>query len=106
MIRGWQWNNNGDCSGEVEPIVEESHLAPNIPMVKIVESVLSEMKTPVSYLNVTRLTAYRKDGHPASFRPRSKKNKEKSKNDCSHWCLPGVPDAWNELLFAMLLFPS
>lgn len=110
LIRGRQWNSNGDCGGEVEPIVEESHLAANIPMVKIVESVISEMKTPVSYLNVTRLTAYRKDGHPASFRPRtakSKKNKkEKIKNDCSHWCLPGVPDAWNELLLAMLVIPS
>ncbi|RWV91505.1 hypothetical protein GW17_00046207 [Ensete ventricosum] len=23
--------------------------------------------------------------------------------DCSHWCLPGVPDAWNELVFSHLL---
>ncbi|KAG6505065.1 hypothetical protein ZIOFF_037413 [Zingiber officinale] len=23
--------------------------------------------------------------------------------DCSHWCLPGLPDTWNELLFASLL---
>ncbi|KAL5982566.1 hypothetical protein ACLOJK_016640 [Asimina triloba] len=23
--------------------------------------------------------------------------------DCSHWCLPGVPDAWNELLYILFL---
>ncbi|PPD70897.1 hypothetical protein GOBAR_DD32223 [Gossypium barbadense] len=23
--------------------------------------------------------------------------------DCSHWCLPGVPDTWNELLYASLV---
>jgi hypothetical protein len=22
--------------------------------------------------------------------------------DCSHWCLPGVPDSWNELLYAQI----
>ncbi|KAK4439095.1 protein trichome birefringence-like 41 [Sesamum alatum] len=24
-------------------------------------------------------------------------------NDCSHWCLAGVPDTWNELLYAILI---
>jgi hypothetical protein len=23
--------------------------------------------------------------------------------DCSHWCLPGIPDSWNELLYSTLL---
>jgi len=23
-------------------------------------------------------------------------------DDCSHWCLAGVPDAWNEILYAVL----
>ncbi|KAM0902155.1 hypothetical protein ACQ4PT_019484 [Festuca glaucescens] len=23
--------------------------------------------------------------------------------DCSHWCLPGVPDTWNELLYALFM---
>jgi hypothetical protein len=22
---------------------------------------------------------------------------------CSHWCLPGVPDTWNELVYSFLL---
>ncbi|CAN6921912.1 unnamed protein product, partial [Brassica oleracea var. botrytis] len=23
--------------------------------------------------------------------------------DCSHWCLPGVPDTWNEILYTKFL---
>ncbi|KZV20739.1 protein trichome birefringence-like 36, partial [Dorcoceras hygrometricum] len=33
------------------------------------------------------------------------KNNDRLKDptsDCSHWCLPGVPDAWNEILSALL----
>ncbi|KAE8688474.1 hypothetical protein F3Y22_tig00110984pilonHSYRG00015 [Hibiscus syriacus] len=26
--------------------------------------------------------------------------------DCTHWCLPGLQDTWNELLFAKLLYPN
>jgi hypothetical protein len=26
----------------------------------------------------------------------------KKSQDCVHWCLPGVPDTWNELLYALL----
>ncbi|BAT96103.1 hypothetical protein VIGAN_08298600 [Vigna angularis var. angularis] len=41
------------------------------------------------------------DGHPSKFRePGTPPN---APQDCSHWCLPGVPDTWNELLYAQLL---
>lgn len=55
-------------------------------------------------LNITHMTGQRKDGHSSvyyigpgvgSTRPR--------RQDCSHWCLPGVPDVWNELLYALVL---
>lgn len=74
---------------------------------KVVERVLRKMKSPVTYMNITRLTDYRKDGHPSIYRMKYQseaelKSAEKSQ-DCSHWCLPGVPDTWNELLFASLL---
>lgn len=65
------------------------------------------MKTRVSYLNVTRMTDYRKDGHPSMYRKQNFSEEERRSplrfEDCSHWCLPGVPDAWNEMLYAELL---
>jgi hypothetical protein len=77
---------------------------------RAVESVLQEMKTPVTYMNISRLSDYRKDGHPSIFRRSMEYKTKKEQNaaaktsqDCVHWCLPGVPDTWNELLYALLL---
>lgn len=74
---------------------------------RILEQVLRQMKTPVIYLNTSTLTDYRKDGHPSVYRMRYNTEEERmaavTKQDCSYWCLPGVPDTWNELLCASLL---
>lgn len=74
---------------------------------RALEQVLGKMKTPVTYLNISRLTDYRKDGHPSIYRSIYDSEKELTEaehyQDCSHWCLPGVPDLWNELLYASLL---
>jgi hypothetical protein len=71
---------------------------------KIVEEVIQEMKNPVALLNVTSLTNFRKDGHPSIFGKNVTAGIKVSsrRQDCSHWCLPGVPDAWNELIYATL----
>ncbi|CAN1310589.1 Protein trichome birefringence-like 10 [Linum perenne] len=52
-------------------------------------------------LNITGMTARRKDGHSSVYG--SSPPKPLKKQDCSHWCLPGVPDSWNELLYALFL---
>ncbi|ERN09836.1 hypothetical protein AMTR_s00013p00052210, partial [Amborella trichopoda] len=50
------------------------------------------------------MTDYRKDGHPSVFRNpiTGSEQHENKAQDCSHSCLPAVPDAWNELLYATL----
>lgn len=104
---GGQWNSGGQCDNEIEPIKNRTYLRPYPPKMMVLEKVLKNMKTPVSYLNITSLTDYRKDGHPSIYRKRHNDEEEKIPQlqfqDCSHWCLPGVPDAWNELLYAELL---
>lgn len=72
---------------------------------KIVEETIRDMKVPVKLLNVTKLTNFRKDGHPSIYGKNFTAGKKVSKRreDCSHWCLPGVPDTWNELIYASLL---
>lgn len=77
-------------------------------MMDFIELVLKKMKTPVLYLDITKMTAFRVDAHPSLFR-RENMNEETKRymhthQDCSHWCLPGVPDLWNELLYAHLLY--
>ncbi|XP_021291190.1 protein trichome birefringence-like 4 [Herrania umbratica] len=102
-FRKGQWDAGGHCDGETEPIANEASLAPYPWMMNILESVIAGMKTPVFYLNITKMTAYRKDGHPSVYRTAEIPRNPSMFQDCSHWCLPGVPDSWNELLYATLL---
>ncbi|XP_012467965.1 protein trichome birefringence [Gossypium raimondii] len=107
---GGQWNSGGACDNETNPIKNEKYLTPYPSKMLVLELVLKGMKTHVTYLNITRLTDFRKDGHPSIYRkhPKQKLSEDERKEplkyqDCSHWCLPGVPDSWNELLYAELL---
>uniref|UniRef100_A0A453CDT8 Uncharacterized protein n=1 Tax=Aegilops tauschii subsp. strangulata TaxID=200361 RepID=A0A453CDT8_AEGTS len=107
-FKGGQWNSGGRCHRETEPIFSQTYLTEYPERMRILEKVMSRMKTPVIYLNISRLTDYRKDGHPSVYRVRYDTEEERmaavaTKQDCSHWCLPGVPDTWNELLYASLL---
>ena len=104
--RGGQWNSCGNCDGETRPITNETQLSPYPWMMRTLESVIAEMITPVLYLNITKMTDYRKDGHPSIFRQPEASRSNEMVQDCSHWCLPGVPDSWNELLYATLLTSS
>ncbi|XP_057507972.1 protein trichome birefringence-like 2 isoform X1 [Actinidia eriantha] len=106
-FRGGQWNSGGQCHKETEPIFNETYLANYPSKMRALEHVLQQMKTPVIYLNISRLTDYRKDGHPSIYRKEYKTREDQiaaeNSQDCSHWCLPGVPDTWNQLLYASLL---
>ncbi|KAI3815057.1 hypothetical protein L1987_14711 [Smallanthus sonchifolius] len=68
------------------------------------------VRVNVRILNITQLSEYRKDGHTSIYGERkgkllTKEQRLDPKNyaDCIHWCLPGVPDTWNEILYAVLL---
>lgn len=83
------------------PVLYHSH-------VKTVFDVLSEhlnrsQVMNLDLLNVTQMTLRRKDGHPSIYYLGPKRTASMRRQDCSHWCLPGVPDSWNEILFALLL---
>nr|CAB3447973.1 unnamed protein product [Digitaria exilis] len=104
---GGQWNSGGSCDKETEPITNEQYLTPYPTKMSILEEVLHGMKTPIVYLNITRMTDYRKEAHPSVYRKQKLTQEERKSpelyQDCSHWCLPGVPDSWNEILYAQIL---
>ncbi|KAJ1432849.1 PMR5 N-terminal domain [Sesbania bispinosa] len=104
---GGQWNSGGQCDSETVPIKNEKYLREYPPKMRVLEKVLKYMKTHVTYLNVTKMTDFRKDGHPSIYRKQNLSPEERRSplryQDCSHWCLPGVPDVWNEILYAELL---
>ncbi|KAF7836619.1 protein trichome birefringence-like 41 [Senna tora] len=99
---GNEWNGSGSesetCRGESRPIGGSRYPAALPKAAEIVKEVLSNMSKPVGLLDVTALSQLRKDGHPSVYGMYGERG-----NDCSHWCLAGVPDTWNQLLYALLL---
>ncbi|GJP32181.1 hypothetical protein CLOM_g16778 [Closterium sp. NIES-68] len=47
-------------------------------------------------VDVTTMSRFRVDAH-------LRRKSEHERMDCSHWCLPGVPDSWNQILISHLL---
>ena len=104
--KGKQW-----CYNETKLIMDESYKAifPK-SMVEIVERTISSMKKPVKYLNITKLSQYRRDAHPSVYTSKqgklltaTQRRQPWSYADCSHWCLPGLPDTWNRLVYASMV---
>ncbi|EOA20491.1 hypothetical protein CARUB_v10000803mg [Capsella rubella] len=104
-FRGGEWDSGGSCNGEVEPVKKGSILDSYPLKMKIVEEAIKKIHIPVILLNVTKLTNFRKDGHPSIYGKTNTEGKKVStrRQDCSHWCLPGVPDVWNHLIYVSLL---
>lgn len=80
----------------------------DLPTMQMVDSVLGRLNSKVTLVNVTQLSEYRKDGHPSIYRKfwetfsSEQLANPASYSDCMHWCLPGVQDVWNELVFNLL----
>lgn len=99
-INGKEWGEAKakSCIGQTKPVEGRKYPGPGIDGEAIIRRVLNEMKNPAYLLDISVLTQLRKDGHPSIYAGRGK-----SLNDCSHWCLPGAPDTWNQLFYAALI---
>ncbi|KAK9077443.1 hypothetical protein SSX86_005780 [Deinandra increscens subsp. villosa] len=94
--RGLDWNEPGtrNCKGQTLPIRGLHYPGKRYPGEEVVKDVLSKMKNHVYLLDITLLTQLRKDAHPSKYGDEGM--------DCSHWCLAGVPDTWNQILYNIL----
>ncbi|KAJ8629899.1 hypothetical protein MRB53_023222 [Persea americana] len=54
--------------------------------------------TGVRLLDITALSQLREEGHISLYSLKASDGVQ----DCLHWCLPGIPDTWNEILYAQL----
>ncbi|KAM2527472.1 hypothetical protein TB1_024722 [Malus domestica] len=102
------------CYNETQPIEDDSYET-TFPgkIIKVIERTMQRMKTPVTYLNITKLSQHRRDAHPAVYATKEWKQllalqnrKPETYADCSHWCLPGLPDTWNRLLYVSLVLDT
>lgn len=94
---GNDWSSGSkSCYGEQQPLEGSKYPAGLPPAVDVVKKTLSSMQKPVVLLDITTLSQLRKDAHPSTY------GGLHTGNDCSHWCLAGLPDVWNQLLYATL----
>lgn len=107
-FRGGTWKTGGHCHLEAQPAVStagfhDPHLqSSNNVISKVLEPLFHD--TNVQLINVTYLSQLRKDGHSSLYYLGNGSGPASiHRQDCSHWCLPGVPDTWNELLSASLI---
>ncbi|CAA3003264.1 trichome birefringence-like 34 [Olea europaea subsp. europaea] len=110
----WGMDTGQNCYNETKPILNEGYWgsATDREMMQIAESTIHELETrglKVEYLNITQLSDYRKDAHPSIYRrfwvplTKEQKGNPRSYSDCVHWCLPGVPDVWNIILYTYIM---
>ncbi|XAR60745.1 hypothetical protein NMG60_11034232 [Bertholletia excelsa] len=97
------------CYGETVPMTGTTSYPGAYPeQMRVVEAVMTNMTFPAHLLDITLLSAMRKDAHPSIYSgdlsPEQRANPDRSA-DCSHWCLPGLPDTWNQLFYTSLFFP-
>ncbi|GAB4824543.1 Protein pmr5 [Ancistrocladus abbreviatus] len=101
-----------NCFGETQPTSgmaypADRYPAANADQMRVIDAVLRDMNNPAYLLDITMLSALRKDGHPSIYSgdlsPVQRANPVHS-SDCSHWCLPGLPDTWNQLFYTALFF--
>ncbi|CAA0827488.1 Protein trichome birefringence-like 3 [Striga hermonthica] len=113
--RSADWGNEKGikCFNETKPITKKWHwgTGSDKTMMKVVEGVVSRMKVVVTLLNITQLSEYRIDAHSSIYTEMggnllTDEQKEDPLHyaDCIHWCLPGVPDTWNRIFYAHLLY--
>lgn len=98
-ISGSDWGDPSakNCEGQTRPFTGPNYPGGAHKAQLVVEKVLRSISKPVFLLDITTLSQLRKDGHPSVYGHGGHNDM-----DCTHWCLPGVPDTWNQLLYAAL----
>ncbi|XP_009590414.1 protein trichome birefringence-like 34 [Nicotiana tomentosiformis] len=110
----WGMGNDQNCYNETEPISRKQYWGSenDVKMMEIAEKAVNGLQkrgVDIQYLNITQLSDYRKDAHPSIYKrnwvalTKEQLLNPRSYADCVHWCLPGVPDVWNQILYANIV---
>uniref|UniRef100_A0A1J3GU46 Protein trichome birefringence-like 16 n=1 Tax=Noccaea caerulescens TaxID=107243 RepID=A0A1J3GU46_NOCCA len=92
---GGEWNTGGSCNNTTPMSIGKEVLQEESSDFSAGHAVKG---TGVKLLDITALSHIRDEGHISRFSISASPGVQ----DCLHWCLPGVPDTWNEILFAMI----
>jgi hypothetical protein len=89
------WDTGGRCDN-TNPLAKGSGIRLNHS--EDTEAEGAVRGTRIRLLDVTALSRLRDEGHISRYSIKATPGVQ----DCLHWCLPGVPDTWNEILAAQL----
>ncbi|KAJ7979227.1 Protein trichome birefringence-like [Quillaja saponaria] len=92
---GGDWNTGGSCDNTT-PMSVGKEISTDESSDPVVAGAVQG--TGVKLLDITAVSQLRDEAHMSRFSITAKPGVQ----DCLHWCLPGVPDAWNEILFAQI----
>eukprot|EP00268_Persea_americana_P015917 TRINITY_DN1751_c2_g3_i1.p1 TRINITY_DN1751_c2_g3~~TRINITY_DN1751_c2_g3_i1.p1 ORF type:complete len:475 (-),score=74.96 TRINITY_DN1751_c2_g3_i1:535-1959(-) len=89
------WNTGGSCNNSI-PLAGGDTVSQDESRDPVVAGAVKG--TRVKLLDITALSQLRDEGHMSRYSIKATVGVQ----DCLHWCLPGIPDTWNDLLFAQL----
>jgi hypothetical protein len=112
-MRSEDWGGRGvRCYNETRPVMRRGYWGSGSDrrMMQVMADVLGRMRrVPVALLNITQLTEHRVDAHVSVYTEAggelltdAQRADPEKYTDCIHWCVPGVPDTWNQILYAHL----
>lgn len=90
-----KWKGEGLCGWVKEPLSPSSKFPPKDLRESLIRKEFSGNKR-VSLIDIASLSLARADAHVAD-----RVIDKIGLQDCRHFCLPGIPDSWNELFFSL-----
>lgn len=89
------WNTGGRCDNTV-PLARGGEITEEDSSDPVMGEAIKGTK--VKILDISAISELRDEAHMSRYGYKASKGAQ----DCLHWCLPGVPDTWNEILCAQI----
>ncbi|KAH0676923.1 hypothetical protein KY285_024724 [Solanum tuberosum] len=91
------WNTGGRCDNTI-PLTKGNEVQQEESSDPVIGDAVKGTK--VNLLGITAISELRDESHLSHYSLKA----SEGINDCLHWCLPGIPDTWNELLLLTCAF--
>ncbi|KAL9681658.1 hypothetical protein QQ045_013445 [Rhodiola kirilowii] len=110
-FHGGNWNQNGSClfndpldKSQLDAWFDPSNNGVN-KEARLLNDIITKtlQGTDIHLLDLSHLSEFRADAHPATWLGR-KDAVEVWGQDCMHWCLPGLPDTWVDILTELIQY--
>lgn len=90
-----EWNTGGSCDS-ITPLTGGSEVGEEESRDPVIANAVKGTK--IKLLDITAISQLRDEAHISRYSIKATEGVW----DCLHWCLPGIPDTWNELLVAQI----